>query len=120
MLEGMTLFNNMDEEVNPSAPAMYDYSEAPSYVGTERKFSGGLEASESTKRARNCEPAGSVNQEVRTMKIAGIPVEFPPGIKPHPPQIALCAKMVSALANSKHALLERCAFHSSSLRTSLE
>eukprot|EP01047_Picozoa_sp_COSAG01_P079140 COSAG01_NODE_14894_length_1397_cov_11.770416_1_plen_300_part_00 len=41
-----------------------------------------------------------------TRSIGGVGVAFPSGLKPHPPQLALMAKVVAALRNGKHALLE--------------
>ena len=41
-----------------------------------------------------------------TRSIAGVDVEFPAGIKPHPPQMAMMANIVRSLRQSKNALLE--------------
>jgi hypothetical protein len=48
-------------------------------------------------------PAGG---SFATRSIGGVGVAFPSGLKPHPPQLALMAKVVAALRNGKHALLE--------------
>jgi hypothetical protein len=39
-------------------------------------------------------------------KIGGCTVRFPAGLKPHPPQLAMCSALLNALKNSNHALLE--------------
>jgi hypothetical protein len=40
------------------------------------------------------------------LRIGGCTVRFPPGLKPHPPQLAMCSALLNALKSSQHALLE--------------
>eukprot|EP00854_Cymbomonas_tetramitiformis_P022399 gene22399-27026_t len=51
---------------------------------------------------------GAAKHPLRTnvRSIVGVPVCFPPDIKPHPPQMALMSKVITALQTSQHALLE--------------